>query len=59
MIRERGTDLDAFLAEDGIHLTEAGNREHAEMVPAALVRILEDAGQQPRPGRPGSYRCGW
>lgn len=40
MMQERGTDLEAFLAEDGIHLTEAGNREYAEMVLTALARML-------------------
>ena len=40
MMEKRGTDLDSFLGEDGIHLSPTGNIEYAEMMFEALQSIL-------------------
>jgi lysophospholipase L1-like esterase len=40
MMAERDVDLGAFLTEDGIHLTAAGNAEYADMVYTALRPVL-------------------
>ncbi len=38
----RGVNLDEFLGEDGLHLSEAGNHEYADMVFEALKLMLEE-----------------